>query len=332
MTARPEAPASLAEEARLRRDDPARWLALRAARDGSTWLPELVLLAGLGALEVPDPAGTLRAAVASGSLALLDDGVVALPELALAEQETAEQIERLLLDGELRVRVGPAVAGDVRGAHALGLVGLAEALAAVPDGADCVVAGDPDVLQTGPGQAFRDLVASGVVPVERAFPEPAGPLDVLRTGVRGGRLPAPADLADEARTVVVVPVETDEEAARRAQQIAEVSVPRAFGVSPLVLTPLHRGRAGARELAERLPAPVTTVAEAAGRAAEAVVVVLPPSAAGVLTRELVLTALADAARHVSLVTGVGAALPRAVATVPVRRRRTRLVALLREGL
>ena len=48
--------------------------------------------------------------------------------------------------------------------------------------------------------------------------------------------------------------------------------------------------------------------------------------------ELLLTALSGATRHVSLVTGAGAALPRAVADVPVRRRRTRLVALLREGL
>jgi hypothetical protein len=332
VTVGEEPPTVLAAQDRLRQDDPARWLLLRAARDGSTWLPEPVLLAGLGALDVRDPAQVLRAAYADGSLALLDDGVVGLPELALAEQETAEQIERLLLDGELRVRAGPAADGDLRDGHALGLAGLAEALAEVPDGASVVLGGDPDVLQVGPGSPFRDLVASGVVPVEPFAPEPAGPLDVLRAGVRAGRLPAPADLADEARTVVVVPVETDEDAARRAQQLAELSVPRTFGVSPLVVTPLHRGLAGARALAERLPAPVATVAEAASRAADAVVVVLPPSAAGVLTRELVLTALAGAGRHVSIVTGVGAALPRAVATVPVRPRRTRLVTLLREGL
>jgi exodeoxyribonuclease V alpha subunit len=68
---------------------------------------------------------------------------------------------------------------------------------------------------------------------------------------------------------------------------------------------------------------------AAGSTWPAVVVGLPGEAAGMLARDLVYTALTRAERHLSVVAAAGAALPAAVAKVPVRPRRTRLAGLLR---
>lgn len=319
-----------------------RWLLTRASRDGSTWLPAQVLLPALAALDVEDPSAGLQAALRSGAVAMLDTEVLALPELALAEHEVAEHVERLqLTDGSVVAVCGPAgaerravarAAGGtlIDDADRLGLADLAEALASVEDGETAVVAGDPDVLQAGPGTGFRDLVASGAVPVTPVdAPEGPSALDILRVGVRRGELPAPATLASPERSVVVVPVQTDEQAVARTRQLVEVSIPRAFGLTSaevVVLTPQQRGAAGAGALAAALPARVTTVHGATGPG-EAVVLVLPGSAAGVVDRALLLSALHLPVRHVSLVSGLGAALPAAVARRPAPPR-TRLAALL----
>ena len=73
-----------------------------------------------------------------------------------------------------------------------------------------------------------------------------------------------------------------------------------------------------------------TVHRAQGSEWPAVVVVLPPEAGGMLSRPLVYTALTRAQRHLSVVHAAGAALPRAVAQVGARPRRTRLRGLMRE--
>jgi exodeoxyribonuclease V alpha subunit len=74
-----------------------------------------------------------------------------------------------------------------------------------------------------------------------------------------------------------------------------------------------------------------TVHRAQGSEWPAVVTVLPGEAAGMLSRPLVYTAFTRAQRHLSVVHAAGRALPRAVANVRERPRRTRLAALLREG-
>jgi exodeoxyribonuclease V alpha subunit len=71
-----------------------------------------------------------------------------------------------------------------------------------------------------------------------------------------------------------------------------------------------------------------TVHRAQGSEFPAVIVVLPPEGAGMLSRPLVYTALTRAQRHLSVVHGVGPALARAVAQVGARPRRTRLQAEL----
>jgi exodeoxyribonuclease V alpha subunit len=71
-----------------------------------------------------------------------------------------------------------------------------------------------------------------------------------------------------------------------------------------------------------------TVHRAQGSEFPAVVVVLPPEAAGMLSRPLVYTALTRAQRHLSVVHAAGGAVARAVRTIGAVPRRTRLQALL----
>lgn len=74
-----------------------------------------------------------------------------------------------------------------------------------------------------------------------------------------------------------------------------------------------------------------TVHRAQGSEWPAVVAVVPGEAAGMLSRPLVYTAFTRAQRHLSVVHSAGRALPRAVAQVGERPRRTRLRSLLRDG-
>jgi exodeoxyribonuclease V alpha subunit len=75
-----------------------------------------------------------------------------------------------------------------------------------------------------------------------------------------------------------------------------------------------------------------TVHRAQGSEFPAVVAVVPPEAAGLLSRPLVYTAFTRAQRHLSVVHAAGPALARAVREVGARPRRTRLAALLREAI
>lgn len=74
-----------------------------------------------------------------------------------------------------------------------------------------------------------------------------------------------------------------------------------------------------------------TVHRAQGSEWAAVVAVLPPEAAGLLSRPLVYTALTRARRHLSIVHAAGPALVRAVQQVGSRPRRTRLQRLLTDS-
>ncbi|MFE9249258.1 helix-hairpin-helix domain-containing protein [Streptomyces sp. NPDC007088] len=73
-----------------------------------------------------------------------------------------------------------------------------------------------------------------------------------------------------------------------------------------------------------------TAHQSVGHRWPAVVAVLPGDATPVLTRPWVYTAFGRAARHLSVVQGVGEALGRAVAGAPAQERTTRLATLLRE--
>ncbi|NHC47425.1 hypothetical protein [Motilibacter aurantiacus] len=346
---------ALAAEAGVRPDDPRRgaalaeWLLVRAARDGHTWAPEPVLRSALSALEVHDPAAALGLAGDLGAVVAPADGALALTGLALVEEEAAEEVERLLVtggtvrcavgpDGPARDAAAPAARAHTVQADRLDAAALRDLAAEVEDGEDLVLAGDPALLPGGTGQVLRDLLRSGVVDVAEAdgppHPGVPEPLARLRLAVRNGELPPPGELTSPGREVVVVPAPADEHVVAKVVQLVGTSIPRAFGTAPdrvRVVTPLARGAAGARALTQALGREVTTVADTAGTTWDALVLVLPGSSAGALSRELVLTALAGARRHVSVVTSVGPALPRAVARVPARPRRSRLAGLLAGG-
>ena len=87
-------------------------------------------------------------------------------------------------------------------------------------------------------------------------------------------------------------------------------------------------RVTGRALADLRHGWAVTVHRAQGSEWPAVVAVLPPEAAGMLSRPLVYTALTRARRHLSVVPAVGPALARAVREVGARPRRTRLRDLL----
>ena len=292
-----------------------------------------------------------------------------LAGVVAAEEALAEHVERLLATAEREhgaLVVVPDLPGArapvdltdaLRAAHAApagigadadgGVVvthaerlGLAEALglcSRVPDGGRIVLQGDPKRLATpGPGRFLLDLLVSRVAHVRAPDIAGGAALDSFAAAVRSGTLIAP-DAAD--RSVVVVPAPDDAAVVHRLGQLVTDSIPRTFGISPaeiLVLTPLHRGVAGSRAVSDALAARglgarVNTVADAGADHGDAVVLVLPAEAAGVLDLALMLTAITRARRHLSIVSAAGEAARIAVARGARHRPRTRLAELLALG-
>ena len=338
--------------------DPVTDLLARAAADGHTWLPEHLVAAESGALAAAAGSGAVvRVDVASGA----EGPGWALADLAETEDLLAEGLLGLAEEKRLAVVAGPpgpqraeavarltaqaagrgAAVHVAEDAEGLTLDAALDLVGDLPEDALLLLAGDPAALGVvGPGDVLVDIVESGRCPVvEARAPEGASDgtsLDRLRWAVREGRLTAP-EAAD--RSFVVVPVPDDATAVRRAVQVATVSVPRAFdlgGAEVAVLTPLVHGPGGRDVTAAALTGAgsageavgVLTVAQAVGRRWAAVVLVLPPTAAGVLDRATLVTATGAAQRHLTVVHGAGPDLARAVAVLPRRPRRTRLARLL----
>ncbi len=283
------------------------------------------------------------AAAADRGTVAVGDGWVALDDLATVEDAVADEILGLAAEDRLALVLGSvpesAEVVEVGDAHRRSLADLAEALQAAPEEVRVVISGDPDALRgPHPGAVLADLLAWGRLPVRDLRGESGGTaLAGLPASLRRGELPEPAD-----RSVVVVPCGGDEEVVRRVVQLVTDSIPRVLGVAPaqvLVVTPLRRGTAGVRALAEALPegARVSTVHDAVGPGAapdvpaEAVVACFPGQAAGVLSRALVYSATLLAGRHLSVVTAAGDALPRSVVSGAARPRWTRLPTLLAAG-
>jgi hypothetical protein len=307
----------------------------RAADDGHTAVAVVTVVASVGQAAV-------EAAVRSGA-AVTEGPWLALEELATAEDAVADEVLGLAAEERLAIVLGPVPEGAevvvVTDVHRRPLEDVAAQLQAVPDQVRVVVSGDPDALPgAAPGAVLADLLAWGALPV-RDLRDTAGDgpgagstaLAGLPAALRRGELPEPSD-----QSVVVVPCGSDEEVVRRAVQLVTDSVPRVFGVAAsdvLVVAPLNRGGAGVRALLDALPAGtrVLTIHQAAatGERADAVVACLSGQAAGVLSRALLYSTAQLARRHLSVVTAVGAALPRAVAGPEPHPRQTRLLGLLR---
>lgn len=326
----------------------------RAALDGSTCLPAAVVAASLRAAGTTDPDAAIKAAAEAGTIvSYADEQLVGHVEHAGAEARLAAQLARLapvVVDVPRGTEPGPVLAPMavesaggrvVDRADRLDLAAAVRLAEELPDGAPLVLVGDPGLPPSpAPGQVLVDVVASSAVRVIAAPLSQEGPdrLATLVQSLRAGTLPS---IDPDRREVVVTPAAEPGEAVRRAVQLATDSVPRVFDTDPgdvLVLAPRVDGSTGVEALRTALSqagadgVEVCGCAEAAGREAEAIVLVLGADAAGSLTRDLLLGAATEARRHLSVVHQAGPALAEAVARRPHRARRTRLAALLATGL
>jgi len=150
------------------------------------------------------------------------------------------------LEGDLVV-VDEASMVDVPLMHAL--------LRAHPPNAGLILVGDVDQLPSvGPGNVLRDLIESGVAPVARLteiFRQAAGSQIVTTAHeINRGRLPAAEPGAEG--DFFFIERETPEAILATLREVVKVRVPRKFGLDPArevqVLSPMHRGSLGVREL------------------------------------------------------------------------------------
>lgn len=126
-------------------------------------------------------------------------------------------------------------------------------LDACAEGSHLLLVGDPAQLPSiGAGRVLADIIASGTVPVTELTTlyrqRDGGDIAKLATAVRGGDLIA---VESPEKEVVVVPAREAAEAAHRVVQLVTDSIPRALNIKPddiQVVTPVHKGPAGTREL------------------------------------------------------------------------------------
>jgi hypothetical protein len=313
----------------------------RALADGHTVVPTAVAGAVLGgvrlrledALAEIGPAGSALVAAPSPS-------VLGFRKVVEAEQEIAAHVTRLAQTNRLRVVAGPASASRdavvqkieaavVDDAEYLDVETLAAFFRDCADDESVALAGDPDALPSpGPGRAFADIVEAGVVRASRVETSDASAvLGAFAAAVARGELP---DVSDPSRAVVIVDAASAGEAAHRAGQLVHDSIPRVFGIDPTSIQVLTATAAMARVLTAQLDetrAP-RLVNDAVGRRWPAVVLVLAPDSAGLLSRQLLYSATRCATRHLSIVQAAGSAFADAIAGPACRPRRTLLRALL----
>jgi len=316
----------------------------RAALDGSTCVPVDVVGAALRSAGVADPNAVVQDAVESGA-AVAHGELLGHPHWAAMEQRVADALRAVAAGGGLTVVDAPrgtdpeARESGARVFERADLLGLADAeqLAELPASTEMVLVGDPAMPPApGPGAVLRDVAESGVATVLEApgRAEP-GPLAELVRALRTGVLPT---VSPDQRDVVVTPADDVEQALRRVSQLVTDSIPRVFGFNAadlLVLTVRADGRTGAESVRAGLDAvgagvvEVRACADAVGRTAEAIVLLVGAEAAGSLSQDLLVGAATEARRHLSVVHQAGPALAEAVARKPHRPRRTLLGRLLR---
>lgn len=127
-------------------------------------------------------------------------------------------------------------------------------LSSCADGTHVLIVGDDAQLPSiGPGRVLADLIAAQTVPVTQLTTlyrhAEGGQIARLAAAVRNGELPELT--ADDTHEVEVVATGGSAQAAHRTVQLVTDSIPRVFGCAPSeiqVVTPVHRGPAGTREL------------------------------------------------------------------------------------
>ena len=127
-------------------------------------------------------------------------------------------------------------------------------LSAIPDGTHVLLVGDVDQLPSvGPGNVLKDIIASDSVPVTRLdtiFRQAEDSFIIVNAHrINKGELP---EFPKEASDFFLFPVEEPEKAALWVQDIVMRRIKTKFGFDPekdiQVLSPMHRGACGVKEL------------------------------------------------------------------------------------
>jgi exodeoxyribonuclease V alpha subunit len=130
-------------------------------------------------------------------------------------------------------------------------------LKAVPGGATLILVGDVDQLPSvGAGNVLKDIIDSGYIPTVRLteiFRQAKESLIVVNAHrVNSGEMPAFSYHKDHPQDFYFFAIEEPEEALAKIIELCKVKIPEKFGYDPLndiqVLTPMHRGVAGASNL------------------------------------------------------------------------------------
>lgn len=130
-------------------------------------------------------------------------------------------------------------------------------LKAVPKGVTLVLVGDVNQLPSvGPGNVLRDVIASGrcdVVELDEIFRQARESAIVMNAhAINQGRMPQLLGSIDEPSDFYFIRREDPDAAAQLIVELVREHIPRRFGLNPLldvqVLTPMHKGSAGAQNL------------------------------------------------------------------------------------
>jgi hypothetical protein len=320
----------------------------RAALDGHTVTPIAVAGSILSSrsLQLEDALADLGPS-GRGLVAVTSESLLGLRRLVDAELAVVAAIYPRVAAGTLSVVTGPSgasrdeLAGSVGGsrpallddAERLDVETFAAFFASCSDDETAVLAGDLDELGSfGAGRAFADIAGSGVVATRSVTVEAGSVLEHFVAGVRAGGLTAPDD---PGRSVVAVQVGSWGEATHRVGQLTQTSIPRALGIAAADVQVLAVSDAAASALQQPVAdaggPPPLTVPLAVGRSYPAVVLVLGPTSSGLVTRQLVYSAVRRAQQHVSIVNATGAALAEGVRERLARPRRTLLSDQLSSG-
>lgn len=131
---------------------------------------------------------------------------------------------------------------------------------ALRPGTHLLLVGDVDQLPSvGTGDVLRDIIASGIAPVNRLsliFRQAAGSHIITNAHrINQGQMPV---FEKESQDFFLFPAQTAEEAADWVEEVVCRRIPARFGLKPLediqVLAPMYRGPAGVDALNQRLQA------------------------------------------------------------------------------
>jgi exodeoxyribonuclease V alpha subunit len=143
-------------------------------------------------------------------------------------------------------------------------------LKAVPDPATLILVGDVDQIPSvGAGNVLRDIIDSGGIPTVRMneiFRQSCNSLIVVNSHkINNGEFPVLASNRETLQDFYFVHVEEPEKAVEMIVHMCRKKIPEKFGFDPVndiqVLTPMHRGIAGASNLNMELQKNLNTSAD-----------------------------------------------------------------------